>query len=79
MVPISASQSLYASSGTASATPDAISTGLSRLDEALCPASAEEAPGFSSIASPKGLCCGQVTEVYGPPGVGKTSLAYVHC
>lgn len=74
VVPISASQSLYASTTTASVNPGAIPTGLPRLDEALCPASVE-VPGLTSTPSPKGLCCGQVTEVYGPPGVGKTSLA----
>ncbi|OJJ80781.1 uncharacterized protein ASPGLDRAFT_28802 [Aspergillus glaucus CBS 516.65] len=72
VIPISASQSLHAS--TAPATPGAISTGLSRLDEALCTPSGEDVPG-SSTPSHKGICCGQVTEVYGPPGVGKTSLA----
>ncbi|BCR91106.1 uncharacterized protein ACHE_60992A [Aspergillus chevalieri] len=72
VIPISASQSLHASAG-ASATPGAISTGLSRLDEALCPPSGEDVPG-STTSSP-GILCGQVTEVYGPPGVGKTALA----
>ena len=80
MVPISASQSLYASTDAVSAPPDAVSTGLPRLDEALCPGSAEDGVssstgGHSSHSPPKGFCCGQVTEVYGPPGVGKTSLA----
>lgn len=82
MVPIAASQSLYASTDTTSAAPGAIATGLPSLDEALCPTAVEEDPGLSSIsstpqasASCRGLRCGQVTEVYGPPGVGKTSLA----
>ncbi|MCJ1234345.1 hypothetical protein MMC14_002306 [Varicellaria rhodocarpa] len=49
-----------------------ISTGLACLDELLqCKDSASE----GQQAPPGGLRRGQVTEVYGPPGVGKTSLA----
>ncbi|KAJ5610180.1 hypothetical protein N7510_006899 [Penicillium lagena] len=63
VVSISASQSLNASATT----PAAISTGLPRLDEALNDATDEKRPG--------GILRGQITEVFGPPGVGKTSLA----
>ncbi|PLB46115.1 hypothetical protein P170DRAFT_467259 [Aspergillus steynii IBT 23096] len=71
VVSFPASQSLHAS--TASATT-AISTGLARLDEALCPSSLDD---FSGVAhqEAKGIPGGHVTEVFGPPGVGKTSLA----
>lgn len=58
---ISASQSLSGSS----APQEPISTGVVRLDRAL------------AASPPGGLVRGQVTEVYGPPGVGKTSLACV--
>ena len=51
-----------------------ISTGLAGLDELLQPNGS--ALG-SQLSSPGGLIRGQVTEVYGPPGVGKTTLAYV--
>ncbi|KAH8423701.1 uncharacterized protein LDX57_001458 [Aspergillus melleus] len=70
VVSFPASQSLHAS--TASAT--AISTGLARLDEALCPSSPDDFPGLAGKDS-KGISQGHVTEVFGPPGVGKTSLA----
>ncbi|KAJ5812416.1 hypothetical protein N7474_008717 [Penicillium riverlandense] len=63
VVSISASQSLNASATTQAA----ISTGLTRLDEALNDATDEKRPG--------GILRGQITEVFGPPGVGKTSLA----
>ncbi|KAL4914105.1 P-loop containing nucleoside triphosphate hydrolase protein [Aspergillus aurantiobrunneus] len=63
----SASQSLQAS---ATLNADAISTGLSQLDDAISPPSSEDG-GTNS----KGIPLGQVTEVFGPPGVGKTSLA----
>lgn len=56
---IPASQSL----GSLATLKDPISTGVGRLDKAL----ANSMPG--------GLLRGQVAEVYGPPGVGKTSLA----
>ncbi|KAF9895055.1 hypothetical protein FE257_004683 [Aspergillus nanangensis] len=73
VVSFPASQSLHAS--TASGGPDAISTGISRLNEAVCPPSADDIPGVGSDKKTKGLLCGHVTEVFGPPGVGKTSLA----
>ncbi|OJJ41884.1 hypothetical protein ASPWEDRAFT_290969 [Aspergillus wentii DTO 134E9] len=73
VVSISASQSLHASSASADA--GAISTGLPRLDEAICPTSLDEFPGLISDPSSTGLPRGQITEVFGPPGVGKTSLA----
>ncbi|KAJ5081312.1 hypothetical protein NUU61_009576 [Penicillium alfredii] len=62
VVSISASQSLNASASTR----DPISTGLVRLDTALDEASSQR---------PGGIVRGQLTEVFGPPGVGKTSLA----
>lgn len=58
---ISGSQSLNASS----AAREPISTGLARLDAAL----------DDSDQQRPGILRGQVTEVFGPPGVGKTSLA----
>lgn len=45
------------------ASATAIRTGLSQLDEAVGPAQC------------KGIPRGRVAEVFGPPGVGKTSLA----
>ncbi|KAI2788227.1 hypothetical protein POX_e06240 [Penicillium oxalicum] len=65
VISISASQSLNASS----AVREAISTGLPRLDEALDDSSSDE-PRRSG-----GIVRGHVTEVFGPPGVGKTSFA----
>ncbi|KAJ5577502.1 uncharacterized protein N7459_006466 [Penicillium hispanicum] len=64
VVSISASQSLNASASTR----DPIPTGLARLDQALHPASLSQSRSG-------GILRGQVTEVFGPPGVGKTSLA----
>ncbi|KAF7595283.1 hypothetical protein BBP40_006783 [Aspergillus hancockii] len=72
VVSIPASQSLHAL--TASVT-GAISTGLPQLDEAIRPPSPEDVPGRAGDTGPKGIPCGHVTEVFGPPGVGKTSLA----
>jgi ATP-dependent Lon protease len=72
VVSFPASQSLHAS--TASVT-GAISTGLPQLDEAVRPPSPEDVPGRAGDAGSKGIPCGHVTEVFGPPGVGKTSLA----
>ncbi|KAL3471841.1 P-loop containing nucleoside triphosphate hydrolase protein [Aspergillus californicus] len=48
----------------------AISTGLSQLDVAICPPSTVE----GDLGS-RGISKGHVTEVFGPPGVGKTALA----
>ncbi|KAF4216988.1 hypothetical protein CNMCM6805_006541 [Aspergillus fumigatiaffinis] len=68
-----ASQYLHAS--TASPVPGAISTGLPRLDQAICPVSSDESSQSSSDATLGGIPCAHVTEVFGPPGVGKTALA----
>ncbi|KAJ5910903.1 uncharacterized protein N7473_000206 [Penicillium subrubescens] len=64
VISISASQSLNASA----ALREPIPTGLTRLDEAL-----DDSPGDQRRSG--GILRGQVTEVFGPPGVGKTSLA----
>ncbi|KAA8646899.1 uncharacterized protein ATNIH1004_005574 [Aspergillus tanneri] len=71
VVSFPASQSLHASTASA---PRAISTGLPRLDEALCPSFPDDILGFVDVQS-KGIPGGHITEVFGPPGVGKTSLA----
>jgi RecA/RadA recombinase len=63
VVSISASQSLNASA----ASRDPIATGLPRLDEAL--------NDFPDQPNQGGILRGHVTEVFGPPGAGKTSLA----
>ncbi|KAL4876655.1 P-loop containing nucleoside triphosphate hydrolase protein [Aspergillus karnatakaensis] len=68
VVSFPASQSLQA---CASLGIGAISTGLPRLDDAICPPSAE---GTDDV-DPRGIPKGHVTEVFGPSGVGKTSLA----
>ncbi|EAW11999.1 uncharacterized protein ACLA_007580 [Aspergillus clavatus NRRL 1] len=68
-----ASQYLHAS--TASPGSGSISTGLPRLDEAISPVSLDESPEASGEDVTRGILCGHVTEVFGPPGVGKTSLA----
>ncbi|RHZ50802.1 uncharacterized protein CDV56_106339 [Aspergillus thermomutatus] len=68
-----ASQYLHAS--TASPVPGAISTGLPRLDEAISQVSSDEPSQSSSEARLGGIPCGHVTEVFGPPGAGKTALA----
>ncbi|KAL5356798.1 P-loop containing nucleoside triphosphate hydrolase protein [Aspergillus floccosus] len=67
-----ASQSLHASTAS---TLGAISTGIPRLDEAICPGSADETAASDSVPATKGIPRGHVTEVFGPPGVGKTFLA----
>ncbi|KAL2812668.1 P-loop containing nucleoside triphosphate hydrolase protein [Aspergillus cavernicola] len=67
VVSFPASQSLQAS---ATLRAGAISTGLTRLDDAIYPPSAEEGDVDS-----RGISQGHVTEVFGPPGVGKTYLA----
>ncbi|CAI7674560.1 unnamed protein product [Penicillium palitans] len=63
VVSISASQSLNASA----ATRYPIATGLARLDEAL-----NDLPDQPNQG---GILRGHVTEIFGPPGAGKTSLA----
>ncbi|KAF7716354.1 DNA recombination/repair Rad51-like protein [Penicillium ucsense] len=65
VISISASQSLNASA----AVRESISTGLPRLNEALDDFSMDE-PRRSG-----GIVRGHVTEVFGPPGAGKTSFA----
>lgn len=47
-----------------------ISTGIDRLDEAL----AFSGPRQESGTARKGLQRGQVSEIWGPPGSGKTAL-----
>ncbi|KAJ5251829.1 hypothetical protein N7489_002239 [Penicillium chrysogenum] len=63
VVSISASQSLNASA----ATRHPIATGLARLDEVLNDLPDQPDQG--------GILRGHVTEIFGPPGAGKTSLA----
>lgn len=66
---LSASQALH----NLSSTPRRpISTGLSSLDAAL---QGRDHDASSQGALPGGLSRGELTEVYGPPGVGKTALA----
>jgi RecA/RadA recombinase len=60
---ISASEALQNASSRSSSIP----TGLPTLDSALQP--------NRSLTSNGGLPCGSVTEIYGPPGVGKTAFA----
>ncbi|KAI9798794.1 MAG: hypothetical protein M1833_004625 [Piccolia ochrophora] len=50
-----------------------LSTGLPSLDVSLMETGART--GGTVQASPGGVLRGQLTEIYGPPGVGKTSLA----
>ncbi|RDW83700.1 uncharacterized protein DSM5745_04026 [Aspergillus mulundensis] len=68
VVSFPASQYLQAS---AALNVGAVSTSLPQLDEAISPPSPEEDGTMNS----RGIRRGQVTEVFGPPGVGKTSLA----
>ena len=51
-----------------------ISTGLASLDSVL---QGRGHDASSQDAIPGGISRGEVTEVYGPPGVGKTAIAYV--
>ncbi|KAL4957195.1 P-loop containing nucleoside triphosphate hydrolase protein [Aspergillus filifer] len=67
VVSFPASQSLQASSAL---NAGAISTGLAQLDDAISPPSTEQMERDT-----QGIPQGQVTEIFGPPGVGKTSLA----
>ncbi|KAJ5641770.1 hypothetical protein N7490_005770 [Penicillium lividum] len=62
IISISASQSLNASEISRQPIP----TGLPHLDQAL---------DGATVDRPGGLLRGQITEVFGPPGAGKTSLA----
>ncbi|KAJ5888968.1 hypothetical protein N7495_009009 [Penicillium taxi] len=61
VISISASQSL----NELAIGHEPVSTGVARLDQVL--SASDQGPG--------GILRGQVTEVFGPPGVGKTSLA----
>ncbi|KAF2836136.1 P-loop containing nucleoside triphosphate hydrolase protein [Patellaria atrata CBS 101060] len=54
--------------------PRAISTALERLDAILTGAAGNS---YSTWGSGGGLTRGKVTEVYGPPGAGKTTFGYV--
>jgi hypothetical protein len=51
-----------------------ISTGLARLDAALLRGGERGAVSATSGFGDGGVVRGQVTEIYGPPGVGKTAL-----
>ena len=50
----------------------AVSTGLPELDQIL---QGKDSRGVGQETLSGGLVRGQVTEVYGPPGVGKTTFA----
>lgn len=50
-----------------------VSTGLPDLDRALTGTTASE-PGGDGIHLKRGIPKGQITELWGPPGVGKTAL-----
>ncbi|KAL9064424.1 MAG: hypothetical protein Q9157_007836 [Trypethelium eluteriae] len=54
--------------------PQAVSTGLPQLDELL---QGRDVDHKSEHGTTGGLARGKVTEIYGPPGVGKTTVAYV--
>lgn len=66
---VSASQALR---NLRSKSPASIPTGLPRLDSLLA-GHGSSSEGLQ--ASSGGLTRGQVTEIHGPPGVGKTLLA----
>ncbi|KAI4124987.1 MAG: hypothetical protein LQ347_005524 [Umbilicaria vellea] len=68
---VSASQALQ---NLTSSRSKAISTGLKRLDALL---QGREPTLSSQDYLPGGLSRSQVTEIYGPPGVGKTVFWYV--
>ncbi|RAH71752.1 uncharacterized protein BO66DRAFT_346489 [Aspergillus aculeatinus CBS 121060] len=69
-----ASQSLHASTASAALGNKTVSTGLPQLDEAVTPPIEDDLQGFGDLQS-KGLPCGHVTEIFGPPGAGKTAIA----
>ena len=73
VVPVSASQSLHASS--ASRCRGAVSTGLPHLDWAIYPGLDGNPTGLKDDRKTQGVPSGRVTEIFGPPGAGKTSLA----
>ena len=52
--------------------PEHISTGLPHLDALLC---GREVHSLDQDSGKGGFAKGQVTEIYGPPGVGKTAVA----
>jgi RecA/RadA recombinase len=69
---IPASQALRASASLVAAT--ALRTGLTQLDEALA-LPTYGALGTLPFSQAGGIPRGHITEVYGPPAVGKTALA----
>ncbi|RAK97932.1 uncharacterized protein BO80DRAFT_481416 [Aspergillus ibericus CBS 121593] len=74
VVSFPASQSLHASSAFPASGRNAVPTGLAALDEAISPSSADALSDLDE-GEIKGLPLGHVTEVFGPPGAGKTALA----
>ncbi|MCJ1414968.1 hypothetical protein MMC32_001298 [Xylographa parallela] len=66
---VSASEALRSLSTSCSS---AVSTGLPQLDQIL---QGKDPQGLSEDLFTGGLARGQITEVYGPPGVGKTTFA----
>ncbi|KAF2145247.1 uncharacterized protein K452DRAFT_324951 [Aplosporella prunicola CBS 121167] len=71
---VSASQALHKLKSGGSR---AISTGLAQLDAQLVPRALGSQPATNTIRG--GLGRGQVTEIYGPPGVGKTVFGLQAC
>ncbi|PYI09873.1 P-loop containing nucleoside triphosphate hydrolase protein [Aspergillus sclerotiicarbonarius CBS 121057] len=69
-----ASQSLHASTAFPASGRNALPIGLAALDEAISPASTDALSELDE-GEIKGLPLGHVTEVFGPPGAGKTALA----
>ena len=76
MISFPASQSLHASTAFPASGRNALPTGLSALDEAISLCSPDAVSDFDE-GETKGLPLGHVTEVFGPPGAGKTALAWV--
>ncbi|GAE00178.1 conserved hypothetical protein [Paecilomyces variotii No. 5] len=66
--------SLPASQSLRTSVPGSLPTGLERLDEALVLPALGISPSTQS-QWPRGIPRGRVTEAFGPPGVGKTTLA----
>lgn len=71
MPTVSAAQAL---SDLKSSPSRVISTGVPQLDSLL---QNQDASASSHDAGHGGVSRGQVTEIYGPPGVGKTAIGYV--
>ncbi|PYH48879.1 uncharacterized protein BP01DRAFT_388716 [Aspergillus saccharolyticus JOP 1030-1] len=69
-----ASQSLHASTESAALGNKTVSTGLPRLDEAVTSPLEDDLQGLEDFQT-KGLPCGHVTEIFGPPSAGKTAIA----